>query len=131
MNFVSKNLNTRLFEDSTALYTCNIQITVDSKNDFKPVVIASNPSVSDRILGINELTKYDYRRLIGKNKYVKFIIPLAVIILGSKDKNPRVIDAWIDDKLANMFYGPIEDEEKRRLEYVGPIIFTSDRRVYN
>jgi hypothetical protein len=130
MEFVSNNLNTGSFPDSTAFYTCNIQVTVDIKNDFKPIVIASNPLVSDMVGDINKLTKYDYRKLIGKNKYVKFIVPVAVIILGSKS-TPRVIDAWINDKLSNMFYQPIQDEENRKLEYVGPIIITADRRVYN
>lgn len=129
-NFVSTHLNTNLLSDSTAFYAFNIQITVDSKNAYKPVVNTNDPQITRFITGIYDLQQYDFKGLMGTNKYIKFIIPVGVIILGAKD-SPRVIDAMIYQKLSDMFYHPIQEEEKRKLEYIGPIIITQDRRIYN
>lgn len=130
-HFISTHLITSLLPDSTAFYTFNIQVTIDSNNDYKPVVIANNPFVSDIVVGFKDLQNYDYNKLVGENKYVKFIIPVAITILGSKPTSSRKIDANIDEELANMFYYPTQEEEKRRLEYVGPVIITDNRTVYD
>lgn len=133
LEFLSKHLDFGLFEDSTAFYTCNIQITLDHKNAYKPVLTVSNPKVSDMILGIYKLEKYDFKQLIGKNKYIKLIIPIGVTILGSRVDPPvRNVDAYqIREKALELFYHPIQEEENRKIEYLEPALWIIDKRVFD
>lgn len=114
------------FQDSTAIYTCNIQISVDKKRGYTPVIKYSNRHVERLILGIHGLYSYDYRKLMGGSDYVKFILPVSIVILDKAGQ--KQIPAYIIDQLSDLFYQPIEEEEHRKIVYLSPIIRTLDKK---
>ena len=130
--FSSQNLNiSNSFKDSLAMYTCNIQITVEGTRNAKPILCSTDTSVSNKILQLDTLLSYDYSRMIGKNKKVKFILPISIIILDSK-YDPKLFDAHdIFLKVSRLYYFNKEKDDEYKFIHLNPISVMVDKKSYH
>lgn len=130
--FSSKNLNVSdPFRDSVAMYTCNIQITVESSNNFRPVISSTDTSVSNKIYNLDTLKFYDYKSMLGKDKKVKFILPISIIILDSKYE-PKLLDAHdIFLKILKLFYYNKDKDDEYKIIHLNPIDVMVDKKTYH
>lgn len=130
--FSSKNLNvSKHFKDSVAMYTCNIQITIENNNNFRPVISSTDTSVSNKIYNLDTLKFYDYKSMLGKDKKVKLVLPISIIILDSKYE-PKLIDAHdVFHKMAKLFYFNEEKDVKYKIIHLNPIIIMVDKKSYH
>jgi hypothetical protein len=119
------------FKDSIAFYTCNITITVDSVNNFKPVISSTDSKVSDQIKNLEMLKSYDYSKLRGENKRVKFILPISIVILDAR-YGEKYIDAhYIWRKMGTLFHFSNKEDDGYKLIYLDPVNIMVDKKVYN
>lgn len=116
-------------KDSLALYTCNLQIRVEKKNSYIPIIIPSDTTAFNSIVGLNKLKNFDFKIFMGDEVEVKFILPVSVIILDSS-YDPKKISAYLNNKIDRLFYYPPEDE-KIKIIYVPPVIYMVDKKKYN
>lgn len=129
-NKLDKQLKVDLLKDSDALYTINIQIVVDRRYSYKPIITSNNPTLFNKLKGLTFLQDYDYRPMMGNTERVKFIVPVGIIILGSK-YGPKNIDIHIMDKLSDIFYHQKEEDENTLIMYLPCYVISDDRKVYH
>lgn len=123
-----KSINLSGFKDSTAIYTFNMQISLDKKRGYKPVIKSSNQFLEMRILGLSDLYSYDYKKMLAPgDTYTKFILPFSIVIIGSSDQ--KKIPLHLINHIAGLFFYPIEEEEHRKIVYLAPLIYTFDKKT--
>lgn len=126
--YIRTKIDLFAFKDSTALYTFNMQISVDKKRDYKPVIKSSNWRISNRIAGLPNLDRYDYKKMMARgDHYVKFILPISIVVIGSSDK--KNIPLHLIEDVSALFFYPIEEEEHRKIVYLAPLIYTFDKKT--
>lgn len=126
--FIRTKIELFQFKDSTALYTFNTQISVDKKRGYKPVIRSSDEYALNRILGLPNLYNYDYKKMMGRgDHYVKFILPVSIMIIGSSDQ--KKISAYAMEQVSKLFFYPIEEEEHRKIVYLAPLMYTFDKKT--
>lgn len=127
--FSSESITGNKFKDSTAFYAFNIQIAVDKERGYVPVITNNNEALAKQLIGLESLSEYDYKSMMGRNEYVKFVIPVAIMILDTKyTKN---INADIGVPISHMFYASTEEEGDTKIIYLEPIIIAFDKIVYH
>lgn len=128
--FISKNTNIDKVKDSLAYYACYIKISVDRKDNYKPVIKSNDEQASKLVANIDKLAAYDYRKLMGGSKSVIFILPVSIIVTDSPH-NPKRFDATINNKVSKLFYAPMPEDEHRKIAYLWPVTYIIDTRVYD
>jgi hypothetical protein len=127
--FSSESITGNSFKDSTAFYGFNIQIYVDKKKNYIPVITNNNDTLATQLIGLNLLSEYDYKGLMGDQDYTKFIIPVAIIILDTKYNH--AIEPYIGISISHMFYASTKEDEKMKIIYLEPLIIAFDKKVYH
>lgn len=127
--YTNNCINTSLIKDSTALYTCNLRISVEQKNSYQPIIESNDTANHKAIVGLNALKNFDFKPFMGNEKRVKFVIPISVIVLDSS-YNPKKIDAHLMDRIDKLFYYSAKDE-KMKIIYVPAVNMMIDKKVYN
>lgn len=129
--FAASVLNMSEFKDSTAIYTCKLQLIVDRNDPTRAVLSTNNSTVTEHIKGLNSLKNFDFRALMGEHKRVAFLIPIAVIITDS-NHGKQCIDAnTISDKLLTLLSDFKLDTKGLPIMQMFPLITTLDKKVYD
>ena len=119
------------FKDSTALYTCRLQLIV-FKDQKKTMQLSSNDTtISNQIKGLEVIKSFDFRRLIGKNNRVAFHIPVAVIVWGSKSTHQMIDAITIDNRINQLFYFQSSERDKIPTIQMSPLVISLDKKVYD
>jgi len=126
--FSNESIKGNLFKDSTAFYAFNIQISVDKKKGFVPVITNSNNTIANQLVGLTSLSEYDYKGMMGNNEKIKFIIPVAIIILDTKYNH--AIEPYIGIPISHLFYDSTKEDENMKIIYLEPIIIEFDKIIY-
>ncbi len=107
----NKYLKFDLFPDSTAMYTCNVEIVV-GRGKKPPIVTSNNLSVFKMLKGIDSLLlNYDFKRLMGKHRIVKFILPVCIVISDSSEGQKSLAPHNAIDNITKFaYYNNLRDE---------------------
>lgn len=127
--FSRGSITGNLFKDSTAFYAFNIQISVDKNKGYVPVITNNNETLANQLIGLKSLSEYDYKRMMGDNEHIKFIVPVAIIIKDTKYNHN--IDAEIGVPISYMFYASTKEEGNMKILYLEPIIIIFDKKIYH
>lgn len=123
-------LNFDEFEDSTAIYTCKLQLIVDRRNPSQAVLSTNDSTVTRYIKGLDSLKKFDFISLMGKHRRVAFQMPIAVIVSDSNYGKQCVNANIIADKLTTLHSAYKLSTEGLYVIEMFPLITTLDKKVY-
>lgn len=100
------------FKDSLAHYTFNVQIVMDGPKINQRLILSSNPSISDKILGLDSLLRsYDFEKIKGGLSKVKMIIPFSIIVSGSNTPNRSLeMNSVVKDISALFYYKKLRED---------------------
>jgi hypothetical protein len=128
---ITDNITSKVFKDSTALYTFNIHIKVAKRNNYVPIIRSTNEMLFKDIIPAGLLQNLNYKRLINKTENVVLIIPVSITVLDSKQGEKFINLSSLDTKIDSLFYAKNKGEEYADILYLAPVIVTIDNRVYN
>jgi hypothetical protein len=130
-NYVRTLIDFSKFKDSTAIYTCQIQVIVDRDLTGGVVILSNDTSVFNKFIDIKAFKKFNFQKLMGNHHQVSFKVPIAIIISDSK-YGKQNIDAWLLANRIAMLYS-IPETMKSNLYSIQmfPLIVTVDKKVYN
>lgn len=119
------------FKDSTAIYTCQLQLIVDRKNPLGALLSSNDTTVSRYLKHIETLKAFDFKGLMGNHERVCFRIPIAVTVIDSK-YGKQSIDANSMSKYISMLYiVPAHMKNKLHTIQMFPLIVTIDKKIYD
>lgn len=129
--FSTGTLDLSEFKDSTAIYTCTLQLIIDRKKPSEAVLSTSDSIVSRYIKGLDSLKKFDFVSLMGKHRQVAFQIPIAVIVSASNYGKQCIDVHLIADKIRILNTDNKINSKDFAVIKMFPLIFTLDKKVYD
>ena len=131
IRLLANKLNFNRFKDSTAIYTCKVQIIVDRKRPSNLVLSTNDSTVIKNIKGLDSLKAIDFYPLMGKHTHVAFQLPIAVVVFSSNQENQTIDLNIVSDKILMLHYNNKLETGGVPVIHLFPHIVTLDKKVYD
>ena len=131
INYISDQINSHSFKDSTAVYTYRLLIQVDEKSNSKPKIISNDSTFFQHLKSIDSLYKFSFRILMSNKKKMQFILPIVITIMGSDYLKNEISGRPTTDQIAILFRYGKEFNYSLESRTLFPLIVAFDKNVYH
>lgn len=131
INFMTNQINSHSFKDSTAVYTFNLRILIDRKSRIKPKITPSDSTFLKHFNSIDSLSKFNFRGIMPNKQTIQFILPIVIIVMGSENDKNRIYPRIMADKIATLYRYGKEFDYSLESRILFPLILAYDKKVYD
>jgi len=128
--YAIKHIKNDSVPDLSALITCNLKIIVDKKRHYKPEIVPNNLSAFNKIKGLNSLTNFDFKAIMGNVNSAVFILPVSIIVLDTRYQREILLNT-VYNEMSELFYYPKNNEAFKEYIHLPPILMMIDKKKYN